>query len=105
MFAARRDRLLEQAHTEGLHAVLISHPVNVSYLTGFSGEASTLIVSPQKTLIVSDGRFTDQLAEECPGLEAVIRPPVQPLVEATAAAINKLGFAAVGYESGHLSVS
>ena len=82
MFAARRDRLLEQLHREGLDAALITHPVNVSYLTGFSGDAAYLIVSPQRTLIVSDGRFTDQLVDECPDLETVIRPPVQPLSSA-----------------------
>src|SRR5438552_652558 len=105
MFAVRRDRLLEQLHEESLDAFLITHPVNVSYLTGFSGDASCLIVSPRHTLIVSDGRFTDQIAEECPGLEKIIRPPVQPLGEAASAVINKLGFTSVGFESMHLTVA
>ena len=72
-------------------AALITDPVNVSYLTGFSGDTTCLIVSRERTIIVSDGRFTDQLAEECPGLETVIRPPVEPLGEAAASTINKLG--------------
>src|SRR5437868_8430424 len=105
MFAVRRDRLLKELHREGLGAALISHPINVSYLTGFSGDSTCLILSPQRTIIVSDGRFTDQLAEECPGLETVIRPPVQPLGEAAAATLNKLGVGAVGYESGHVTVA
>jgi Xaa-Pro aminopeptidase len=105
MFAARRDRLLAQLHDEGLDAVLITQPVNVSYLTGFSGDASCLIVGPRATLMVSDGRFTDQLADECPGLETVIRPPTVPLGEAAAAVLNKLGLRAVGSESGHLTVA
>ena len=41
MFAVRRDRLLEQLHRESLDAALITHPVNVSYLTGFSGDATS----------------------------------------------------------------
>jgi Xaa-Pro aminopeptidase len=105
MFAARRDRLLAQLRRENLEAALISHPVNVSYLTGFSGDTTALLVSPRRTLIVSDGRFTAQLAEECPDLETVIRPPTQPLGEAVASTINKLGMTAVGYESGHLTVA
>ena len=105
MFAARRARLLEQLHREGLSAALITQPINVSYLTGFSGDASCLLVSPQRTLIVSDGRFTEQLAEECPDLETVIRPPVQPLGSAAAATINKLGLTTVGFESGHLTLA
>src|SRR5438270_3781696 len=105
MFAVRRDRLLKELHREGLGAALISHPINVSYLTGFSGDSTCLILSPQRAILVSDGRFTDQLAEECPGLETVIRPPIQPLGEAAAATLNRLGYTAVGYESGHLTVA
>lgn len=105
MLVARRDRLLEQLHGEGLEAALITQPVNVTYLTGFSGDSSALLVSRARTLIVSDGRFVDQLAEECPGLETVIRPATQPLGEAVAATITKLGVPSVGFESGHLSVA
>jgi Xaa-Pro aminopeptidase len=105
MFAARRDRLLAQLRDEDLDAVLITQPVNVSYLTGFSGDASCLIIGPRATLMVSDGRFTDQLADECPGLETVIRQPTVTLGDATAAVLNKLGVKAVGYESGHLTVA
>src|SRR5262249_1089560 len=105
MFAARRERLLEQLRREGLDAALISHPINVSYLTGFTGDATCLLVSSARTVAVSDGRFTDQLAEECPGLEAVIRPPVQPLIEAVAATIEKLGALEVSFENSHLTVA
>jgi Xaa-Pro aminopeptidase len=105
MFAARRDRLLAQLHGESVDAFLITNPVNVSYLTGFSGDASCLIVSPGRTLMVSDGRFTEQIAEECPGLETIIRPPTQPLGAAAAAALNKLGFGTVGCENMHLTLA
>ncbi len=105
MFAARRDRLLAKLQEESLDAFLVTNPVNVSYLTGFSGDASCLIVSPRRTLLVSDGRFTEQIAEECPGLETMIRPPTQPLGAAASATINKLGFVTVGCESMHLTLA
>jgi len=105
MVSARRDRLLAQLGRDGIKAALITNPVNVSYLTGFSGDASCLILSPGRTILVSDGRFTDQLAEECPGLETLIRPPVQPLLEATAACLHKLGLSSFEFESGHLTVN
>ena len=82
--AARRDRLARLLSEEGVDAFLISNPVNVTYLTGFTGDSTYLIFSKQKTLLVSDGRFTVQIAEECPGLEAFIRPPVQLLPQAVA---------------------
>lgn len=104
IYAPRRDRLLEQLKSESLDAYLITNPLNVTYLTGFSGEASYLVVTPKKILLVSDGRFTEQLRDECPGLETVIRPPSQTITAATAAVIDKLALSTIGVESGHLTV-
>jgi Xaa-Pro aminopeptidase len=56
-----------------LDALLVSSPSNVTYLTGFSGDSSYLLVSRGKIVLLSDGRFTEQIRDECPGLEAVIR--------------------------------
>ncbi len=104
-FAQRRQRLVQTLAEEQLDALLLSQPVNVSYLTGFSGDSSYLILTRDKTILVSDGRFTTQLAEECPGLETYIRPPVQSLTEAAGTVLNKLAVQAVGFESGHLTVA
>jgi Xaa-Pro aminopeptidase len=103
--AARRDRLLAKIRDEGFDALFVTSPVNVSYLTGFTGEATYLVLTPRKTLLVSDGRFRVQLAEECPGLDVVIRPPGQQLPDAAAETLGKLGIHAVGFDSGHLTVA
>src|SRR5262245_6144200 len=97
VFESRRERLRQAITTEGLDAFLVTHPINVTYLTGFSGEASYLVLSRDKTLLVSDGRFTEQIAEECPGLDAVIRPPTQLMPEAAGEVITQLGVRSVGY--------
>src|SRR5262249_23073191 len=52
-----------------------------------------------------DRRFTEQVAEECPGLETHIRPPSQKLPEAVAEVLTKLGFRSVGFETGALTVA
>ncbi len=104
-FATRRGRLWHAAAEEGLDALLITNPINVTYLTGFSGEASYLILSRGKTLLVSDGRFKVQIAEECPGLDTVIRPPDQMLPDATMAQLKAFGPRSIGFESGHLTVA
>jgi Xaa-Pro aminopeptidase len=104
-FASRRDRLGHAARQEGLDALLISSPVNVSYLTGFSGESSYLLLADGKSLLISDGRFTEQLAEQCPDVEAYIRPTTQTLTEAARAEVQQSGASSVGYESGHLTVA
>src|SRR5438876_7617962 len=99
-FARRRETLARSLSGEGLDSYLISSPVNVSYLTGFSGDSSYLLLGRNRALLVSDARFTVQLAEECPGLETHIRPPSQRPLNAVAQIIDKLGHANVGFESG-----
>ncbi len=103
--AERRSRLAQTLSAEGVEALLVSNPTNVSYLTGFSGESSYLLLGAGRAVLVSDGRFTEQLAEECPGLDVSIRPPVQTLTEATAAVLKALGIHSVGIESAHLTVA
>jgi Xaa-Pro aminopeptidase len=90
---------------EGLEAVLLTNPLSVTYLTGFSGDSSYLLLGRQRTLLVSDARFSRQLAEECPGLQVHIRPPAQNVCQAAAEVITKLGFRSVGFECAHLSVA
>jgi Xaa-Pro aminopeptidase len=104
-FALRRDRLAQPLADEGLDLLVVSHPVNVSYLTNFSGEASWLLIGRDRALLVSDGRFTDQIEEECPGLPVHIRPPSKTIQDAVAEMIGKLGARSVGIESGHLTVN
>jgi Xaa-Pro aminopeptidase len=103
--AIRRDKLRQCLGREGLDALLITSPINVTYLTHFSGESSNLILTDTKTILVSDFRFVEQLASECPGLETFIRPPAQNLQQATAEVLGRLGVHRVGFESGHLTVA
>lgn len=103
--AGRRDRAREAVRREQVEAILISSPTNVSYLTGFTGESSPLILTATKTLLVSDERFREQLAEECPDLEVVFRPPSRLLPQAVAAALHSLGAASVGFESASVTVA
>jgi Xaa-Pro aminopeptidase len=102
--AQRRERLSQTVAAEGLEALLVSNPINVTYLTGFSGESSFLVLGRERVLLVSDSRFTKQIAEECPGLETQIRPPAQSVHQATAQVLTKLGIRSVGFESAHLTV-
>jgi Xaa-Pro aminopeptidase len=104
-YAERRQRLIGKLPEEQVDALLISNPVNVTYLTGFSGDTSCLVLGGKHELLISDGRFTEQIAEECPGLPAHIRPPSQPLAAAVAEVLAKLGFHSVGFESAHLTVA
>jgi Xaa-Pro aminopeptidase len=55
--------------------------------------------------MVSDERYTVQVAEECPGLDAYIRPPSQPLPQAVAQVLDRCGCRLIGFESGYVPVA
>jgi Xaa-Pro aminopeptidase len=103
--AQRRERLRRLLPAEGLDALMISSPVNVTYLTGFSGDSSVLVLARDRTLLVSDPRYSEQIAEECPGLEAHIRPPAQKLPAAVVEVLGRLGCRSAGFESGAVTVA
>ncbi len=104
-YVARRERLIQQLKEARLGGLLVSKEVNVTYLTGFSGDSSYLVLTPEKTIIVSDGRYTTQILQECPGLDAHIRPPSQNIQMASAQVLHKLGITSCGYDGQHLTVS
>lgn len=104
-FPGRRKRLVPLLRAEGVDALLISNPVSVTYLTGFSGDSTCLVILAKKMLIVSDGRYAEQLADECPDLPTHIRPPTQTITQAVAEVLQKLGCRSVGFESSCVTVA
>jgi Xaa-Pro aminopeptidase len=101
----RRQPLMTALAAGGLDAFLVSHPLNVSYLTGFSGESSHLVLTRDRAVLISDFRFIQQIEQECPGLEAVIRPPAQTIYQAVAEVLTQLGSRAVEFDANHLTVA
>ncbi len=103
--ASRRERLLGSLTEEHLDALLISSVYNVTYLTGFTGDSSCLVLTRQRAILVSDPRYVGQLADECPEVETHIRTPNTKLHEAIGHVLNKLGTRRVGCESTALTLA
>ena len=99
----RRERLRESIKAAGADVLLVSSTTNVSYLTGFTGDSSVLLVGLDCDVLISDGRFTTQIEQECPGLAAVIRPTGQELTAAVALEVGSRGFKKVAFESTSLT--
>ena len=104
-FPNRRECLRRNLEAADLDALLVSSATNVAYLTGFTGDSSVLLVGRQRDLILSDGRFTTQIDQECPGLEAYIRPSTQTMNQAVAHQTESLGVRRLGFESAVLTVA
>src|SRR5438105_10289835 len=104
-FLHRRDSLRRRLREKSLAALLITDELNVTYLTGFTGDSSYLVVTADRELLITDGRYTQQLSEECPGLALAIREPGVTLRDFAADRLAKLGPACLGIEADNVTVS
>ncbi|MGD9857581.1 MAG: M24 family metallopeptidase [Planctomycetaceae bacterium] len=98
-YVRRRGRLLRRARDAAVDALLVSGVTNVSWLTGFSGDSSWLLLGTGVCVLVSDGRYAIQIEEECPGLDMLIRKPHVKLHEAAAKAVKAAGVRKLAFES------
>jgi Xaa-Pro aminopeptidase len=102
-FAQRRRALLKQLGEQHLGTLIVTQPANWYYLTGFTGEAGTLIVSRRGTTLITDGRFTEQARRETSGVRVVQQ--VRALPVSVGEYLKSVASSAkVGFPAGHLSV-
>lgn len=110
MIQARIERLLASMAREELDALVVSHPANRRYLSGFTGSdlppldsAGHLIVSPGGLWLVTDFRYAEQAQAECTGYQLVIRE--DSLAQAVTQVLLQAGCRRVGFEANHLIFS
>ena len=101
----RRDKIRRVIAKQKLDALLITHPINIQYLTGFTGGAGCLLIKPDGDTILSDPRFSIQIPEECPGLHAVIRPRNEPTSKTLAKLLGKTTAGKLGIESESVTIA
>ena len=63
-FERRRERLFRELRDRKVGNLLVTCPYYVTYLTGFTGEDSFLLVSEDSTYLISDSRYDEQISEE-----------------------------------------
>src|SRR3954447_19403158 len=102
--ARRLEKLRKSIRGDRVDLLMVTSETNVRYLSGFTGEASVLLVGKDRTILVSDGRFATQIAQECPKLEVQIRPVGQLLFDGVGEVLAKMGVPRVGYEPSSLSM-
>ncbi len=82
-FQKRREKLQRLIKDQNAAAMLVTNVLNVRYLTGFTGDDSYLILHRNGEVLISDPRYEEQIAEECPGLNTFIRTPQETLLGVT----------------------
>lgn len=71
--AGRAERVRELMDEAGCEALLVSNRSNVRYLSGFSGSAGMVLVRPDDTVLVTDGRYAAQAEREVAASGAPVR--------------------------------
>jgi Xaa-Pro aminopeptidase len=99
--AGRLPRLRERFDGAGIDALLVTRLPNVRYLSGFTGSAGMLLVRPADAVLVTDGRYRDQAAEQVEAVGANVRVDVgttqarqREILQALTAEIGHLGLEA-----------
>lgn len=101
-FEKRRGKL--RAKLKQVDSILITDEANVSWLTGFTGDSTWLLLTKKHALAISDPRYTEQIEQECPGLEAHIRKPTTKMHAAAASVVKKAKAIKLAFEADSVTV-
>lgn len=103
-YPSRRHKLLAEVRKKDIASLLVTNETNVRYLTGFTGDSTYLLLTPEHAILISDSRYTTQIGEECPDLEVFIRPHSLKMHQAAARVIKRAKLTQVGFEPGVVTV-
>jgi Xaa-Pro aminopeptidase len=102
-YAKRRRAVAKELRARGLDSLVVTHPANWFYLTGFTGESGALVVSPTGTKLLTDGRFTIQAKDEMHGVRVELQKGA--LYSALGELLRHDGKRRFGFDPGQLTVS
>ncbi len=98
----RVTRLAAQLPQRELDAILISAPENRRYLSGFTGSAGYLLITPQRQVLFTDSRYSQQARNQASHFEVIqTKPGLDWLTDALA----ETGVKRVGFESDAMTVA
>ncbi len=99
----RNKRLIEGFGGKKLDALLVSNEVNVTYMSGFTGDDSILLITLANKYMLTDFRYTEQAEKECPGFE-IIKCDKAKRFEKISELLKKENIKRLGFEQ-HVSYS
>jgi Xaa-Pro aminopeptidase len=100
MLEKRLSKLRQKLQERGIEALLISHPVNRRYLTGFTGSAGVVLITATEQLLLTDFRYVIQAQEQAPQMTLVQH---QGIYHTVGEQCRKLGIKALSFEQDHLT--
>ncbi len=101
-YTSRRKLLRSRMAERGLSTLLVTHPANWYYLTGFTGESGALILDRSGTTLITDGRFTVQARQETSGVRVLLQHGA--LMPSAGEFLKGTG-GTIGYDASRLTVA
>jgi len=102
--AGRLPRLVGRLGELGCDGLLITKLTNIRYLTGFTGSAGLLLVLADDALLVTDGRYRDQAAEQIRTAGVSVRIEIgRPAAQVAAITRLAAGVRRLGLEGGDIT--
>jgi len=83
-------------------ALIVSNPSNIFYLSGFRGDDSVLVVTPDENYIITDFRFEQEAEKNSPGSEIITGQGN--IYQKIAKLAKRLSIKHIGFESAHIKV-
>ncbi len=101
----RLEKFRQLIAEDKIDGFLVTQPENRRYLSGFTGSAGVLVITPEKQVLATDSRYYEQVRQECPDWELVevgydFAGNMLELLRSVG-----LGGSRVGFEAGHISVA
>lgn len=86
-----------------IDSLLVTHPANWFYLTGFTGESGALAISKKEATLITDGRFVVQAKGETAGIS--VREQKGTVFESAAQTLRDAKARRVGFDAVHMTVA
>ena len=99
----RLTNLRRAMRRSDLDGFLATDCADVSYLSGFSGEDSYLLITRRGAVLITDSRFTEQAGGECRGIRVL--PRQGPITTAVAKQAGRTRLDRIGFEPTAISVA
>jgi Xaa-Pro aminopeptidase len=107
---SRLQTLQTEITKHNLDAILVSHPTDISYLTGFSNFSADeregfLLITKAKSYIITDGRYDEAVRKLIPDVTVLVRTHDKPLQKIFSELVTKHALQIVGINEHDLRVA
>jgi len=99
---ARIEQVRARFAEEGIEALVVTGAANRRYLSGFTGSAGTLLITPAEALLLTDFRYVEQATMQAPDFQVV---RYDDLYKTLGERLQPFAGRRVGFEAEHVTVA